>query len=165
MLDTYQLLHEILPKEISSLNLVTLLQGDAYDFAIIFTALCRAAGIPAIPISGILVDNTKAVQNHWWTEIYLENFGWMPVDISLAAGLPFADVPEVESLRDFYFGNLDYHHVAFSRGWNKVSPTIINNKTVYRPKTYGLQSIWEEATTGTINYSSFWNDPVILGIY
>lgn len=165
MLDTYQLLHKILPKEISSLNLVTLLQGDAYDFAIIFTALCRAAGIPAIPISGILVDNTKAVQNHWWTEIYLENFGWMPVDISLAAGLPFADVPEVESLRDFYFGNLDYHHVAFSRGWNKVSPTIINNKTVYRPKTYGLQSIWEEATTGTINYSSFWNDPVILGIY
>ena len=165
MLENYQLLNQLQPKDIPSVSLISALQGDAYDFAIIFTALCRATGIPAIPVSGILVDNAKNVQNHWWSEIYLENFGWLPVDVALAAGLEF-DLPgEIENPREFYFGNLDLHHVAFSRGWNDIHPTIITNKTVYRPKTYGLQSIWEETTTGTINYSSFWSDPVVLGIY
>lgn len=165
ILDNYILLHALLPKEIPPLIMLDAKQGDAYDFAIMFTALCRASGIPAIPVSGILVDNTKNGQNHWWAEIYLENFGWLPVDIALAAGLPFNLSVEPEDSREFYFGNLDTHHIAFSRGWNEVNPTIITNKTVYRPKTYGLQSIWEEATTGTINYSSFWSDPVVLGIY
>ena len=165
MLDNYQLLHQPLPKDVPSLNLVHLLQGDSYDFAVIFTALCRAAGIPSIPVSGILVDNGKNGQNHWWSEIYLENFGWVPVDVALAAGLPFNLPRGVETPREFYFGNLDAHHIAFSRSWNEIHPTIITNKTVYRPKTYGLQSIWEETTTGTINYSSFWSDPVVLGIY
>ena len=165
MLENYQLLNQLQPKDIPSVSLISALQGDVYDFAIIFTALCRATGIPAIPVSGILVDNAKNVQNHWWSEIYLENFGWLPVDVALAAGLEF-DLPgEIENPREFYFGNLDLHHVAFSRGWNDIHPTIITNKTVYRPKTYGLQSIWEETTTGTINYSSFWSDPVVLGIY
>lgn len=165
MLDNFQLMNQIQPKEISPLKLIELKRGDAYDFAIIFTALCRAVGIPALPVSGIIVDNVKKSQNHWWSEIYLENFGWFPIDVSLAAGLPFILSSELENRREFYFGNLDFHHIAFSRGWNKVNPTIINNKTVYRPKTYGLQSIWEETTAGTINYSSFWSDPVILGIY
>ena len=165
MLENYHLLNQLQPKDISSTSLVTSLQGDAYDFAIIFTALCRATGIPALPISGILVDNAKNGQNHWWTEIYLENFGWIPVDIALAAGLDFNQLGEIENPREFYFGNLDVHHIAFSRGWNEIHPTIITNKTVYRPKTYGLQSIWEETTTGTINYSSFWSDTVVLGIY
>lgn len=165
MLDNYRLLHQLLPKEVPSLNLLASLQGDAYDYAIIFTALCRAAGIPAIPVSGVLVDNAKNSRNHWWAEIYLENFGWLPVDVAMAAGLGFSLSTEPENRREFYFGNMDFHHVAFSRGWNKVNPTIITNKTVFRPKTYGLQSIWEEATSGTINYSSFWSDPVVLGIY
>lgn len=165
MVDNYKLLQQLQPKDISSLQLLDLLLGDAYDFAIIFTALCRAAGIPAIPVSGIIVDNAKNGQNHWWSEIYLENFGWVPVDVALAAGLNFNRPSEIENPREFYFGNLDLHHIAFSRGWNEIHPTIITNKTVYRPKTYGLQSIWEETTTGTINYSSFWSDPVVLGIY
>lgn len=165
MLDNYRLLHQLLPKEVSSLNLLDSFQGDAYDFAIIFTALCRATGIPAIPVSGILVDNAKNSRNHWWAEIYLEDFGWLPVDVAMAAGLGFSLSTEPESRREFYFGNMDFHHIAFSRGWNKVNPTVITNKTVFRPKTYGLQSIWEEATSGTISYSSFWSDPLVLGIY
>ena len=165
MLENYRLLNQLQPKEISSTNLMDSLQGDAYDFAIIFTALCRATGIPALPVSGILVDNAKNGQNHWWSEIYLENFGWLPVDVAMAAGLNFDLPSEIENPRAFYFGNLDLYPIAFSRGWHEIHPTIITNKTVYRPKTYGLQSIWEETTTGTINYSSFWSDPVVLGIY
>ena len=145
--------------------MLTSLQGDCYDFAIIYCALARAAGIPAIPISGILADSQKGSRTHWWCEIYFENFGWFPVDPSAGSGIEFDFFQKQEDPRAFYFGNMDSQHIAFSRGWNEIKPTIINNKTVYRPKAYALQSIWEESTAGTTGYSSFWSDPVVLGIY
>ena len=66
---------------------------------------------------------------------------------------------------NFYFGNLDSQHVIFSRGWNKIKSSQINGKVVYRPKTYALQSIWEEASTETQAYSSFWSNVYVTGIY
>ena len=99
------------------------------------------------------------------SEIYIEKFGWIPVDVSIAAGLQFSIQKHPDNLADFYFGNLDNQHIAFSRGWKEVNPSIVNNKTVYRPKTYGLQSIWEESTTGVVSYSSLWSNPLIVGFY
>ena len=165
ILDNFTLLQEIQPANIQPVNMLTSLQGDCYDFAIIYCALARAAGIPAIPISGILADSQKGSRTHWWCEIYFENFGWFPVDPSAGSGIEFDFFQKQEDPRAFYFGNMDSQHIAFSRGWNEIKPTIINNKTVYRPKAYALQSIWEESTSGTTGYSSFWSDPVVLGIY
>ena len=49
---------------------------------------------------------------------------------------------------------------------NVIKQTISqNSKIVYRPKTYALQSIWEESSEGNVNYSSLWNDPIVLGLY
>lgn len=165
ILQNYRLSDTLITSEAGSLNMLTTLQGDAYDFSIIFTALCRAVGIPAIPVSGLLTDFNKKSQNHWWSEIYIEKFGWIPVDVSIAAGLQFSIQKHPDNLADFYFGNLDNQHIAFSRGWKEVNPSIVNNKTVYRPKTYGLQSIWEESTTGVVSYSSLWSNPLIVGFY
>ena len=103
---------------------------------------------------------------HWWTEFYIEGFGWVPVDISLGMGLPYKSFRPVENNVEFYFGNLDGQHIAFSKGWNEIKQTISqNSKIVYRPKTYALQSIWEESSEGNVNYSSLWNDPIVLGLY
>ncbi len=165
ILDTYTLLQEIRPGEPDIGELLESKAGDAYDFAVLFCTLARAAGIPAIPVSGILVDGSRNSLNHWWCEFYLENIGWIPVDPSLGAGLTYEIFQPPENYREFYFGNLDSQHVAFSRGWNTIKSTIVNNKTVYRPKTYALQSIWEETSQGAISYSSLWNDPVVVGIY
>lgn len=140
-------------------------KGDAYDFAITFTTLARALGIPALPVSGILVDAALQAENHWWCEIYLENFGWLPVDPALGAGLTYKAFKQIEDQRSFYFGNLDSQHIAFSRGWNDVKPSFVNSKTVYRPHTYAFQPIWEESTSSSVNYSSLWNAPLVLGIY
>lgn len=87
------------------------------------------------------------------------------MDVALGIGLEYRAFKPIANTHDFYFGNLDSQHIAFSRGWNEVKQSLINSKVVYRPKSYALQSIWEESSSGNINYSSLWNDPIVLGIY
>lgn len=139
--------------------------GDAYDFSILYTTLLRSLKIPTYPICGILVDSDLKTKNHWWTEFYIENFGWIPVDLPLGKGMEFKPFKKIEDVRNFYFGNMDCQHIAFSRGWNELKPSIVNSKIVQRQKSYALQSIWEESSAGNVNYSSLWNDPIIKGIY
>lgn len=147
------------------LDVLTTNTGDAYDIAVLYTAFLRAAGIPAITNSGILVDSDMQSTNHWWCEFYIEEAGWIPVDPALGAGLPYKAFQKPENPADFYFGNLDAQHITFSRGWNNIGQTHITGKKVYRPKSYALQSIWEESTAGIIQYSSYWADAIVIGIY
>ncbi|WP_187759572.1 transglutaminase domain-containing protein [Treponema pectinovorum] len=140
-------------------------RGDAYDFAIVYTTLLRSLKIPAVTMSGILVDSELNTFNHWWCEFYIENFGWIPVDPSLGAGLAYKSFKQVEDPATFYFGNLDSQHIAFSKGFNEVKPTLSNSNSVYKERSYALQSIWEESTPSNINYSSLWNKPIVTGIY
>lgn len=162
----YRLSENLRKPDASPLDLLKSKKGDAYDFAIFYTTLLRSLKIPANPIAGILVDSEMKTKPHWWTEFYIEGFGWVPVDISLGMGLTYKSFRPVQNAADFYFGNLDSQHIAFSNGWNEIRQTISpNSKIVYRPKTYALQSIWEESSEGKVNYSSLWNDPIVLGLY
>lgn len=140
-------------------------QADAYDLTVLFTAMLRSLGVPAKMMSGILVDARLKTQNHWWSEFYIENFGWVPVDPGLGAGMGYEAFHPVENKKEYYFGNLDSQHIVFSTGWEILKPYMVNNKIVYRPRSYALQNIWEEASAGTDSYSSFWNVPVVLGLY
>ena len=53
----------------------------------------------------------------------------------------------------------------FSQSWNLVKNAISNGKTVSLQKMYATQSIWEETTNDVTGYSSFWNLPVVIGVY
>ncbi|MDE6736086.1 MAG: transglutaminase-like domain-containing protein, partial [Treponemataceae bacterium] len=165
MLDTYDFPSRLSRENESALDLLRKERGDAYDFAVLYTTLVRALGIPCLPVSGILVDADLHVQPHWWSEFYIEQFGWIPVDVALAKGLDYKAFKPLDDARAFYFGNLDSQHIAFSRGWNEVKPALVNSKIVRRAKSYAFQSIWEESSEGNVNYSTLWNDPVVLGIY
>lgn len=164
-IENYEISDKVRTGDISFLDLIRRKKGDAYDFAVLFTALCRQAGIPAVPVAGILVQDKSVVTPHWWTEIYFEGYGWFPVDVALACGLEFTPFKQIEDVKEFYFGNMDCQHVAFSRGFHQIKQSSLNSKIVYRPRTYALQSIWEEAGDATSSYSSLWNNPIILGIY
>lgn len=164
MLDNYSL-QTVKSDSSPVLDLVKKKKGDAYDFAVIYTALLRASGIPALPDSGVLVDRDLKTKNHWWSEFYICGVGWIPVDPALGAGLSYKSWTETENAREYYFGNLDSQHITFSRGWKEIKPGAGNSKIVQRPRSYALQSIWEEASRDTLRYSSFWADPVVLGIY
>lgn len=166
LLENYKLEKKLRKMEASPYDLIDKKSGDAYDFAVFYTALLRAASIPAATMSGILVDTDLTAKTHWWTEFYIENYGWIPADVALGMGMEYKPFKTVENAKEFYFGNLDGQHIAFSRGWNELKRSLSeNSKTVYRPKTYALQSIWEESSGEKVSYSSLWNAPAVLGIY
>ncbi len=166
ILDQYELYARSRRTNDTVLDVLSKKRGDAYDLTVLYTALLRSLGIPCLPVSGILVDSDLKAQAHWWSEFYIENFGWVPVDLALAKdALDYKAFKKPDNPREFYFGNLDGQHIAFSRGWNEVKPALVNSKVVQRSKSYAFQSIWEESSAGKVNYSTLWNNPVVLGIY
>ena len=76
-------------------------RGDCGVQGMVFITLCRAAGVPARWQSG-----WETKPNDWnmhdWSEIYVEPWGWLPVDASY--GVRQHDDPRV---RDFYCGHMD----------------------------------------------------------
>lgn len=57
-------------------------EANAAGIAALFTALCRSAGLPARPVIGLRTDK-KSNPAHFWAEIYLDKYGWVPFDPSL----------------------------------------------------------------------------------
>jgi len=137
--------------------------ADVYERAILFCALARAAGIPAVPVAGILVDSQMNTRPHWWAEFNIENFGWVPVDPALGAGIPIQ--MREDDAKTWYFGNLDNRHIAWSRGWTDQRPLTPGSTVVYRPRSFALQPIWEESAGNLRSYTSLWTTPTVTGIY
>ena len=165
MLEHYSVLSKVRKNEADPFDIFKSASGDAYDFAVVYASLARAAGIPAIIDTGILIGQDLTTQVHWWNEIYLPGFGWFPVDVALGADLDYKKWTDAIAVQEYYFGNLDSHHIVFSRGYNEIKPFAQDNKTVKYPKSFALQSIWEEASSNTAKYSSYWSVPSIKGVY
>lgn len=59
--------------------------GSCSEYAFSFIALCRAAGLPARYVGSVVVRRDDASLDdvfHRWTEVYLPNYGWIPIDPS-----------------------------------------------------------------------------------
>ncbi|MCK4857043.1 MAG: transglutaminase domain-containing protein, partial [candidate division Zixibacteria bacterium] len=59
--------------------------GSCSEYAFVYIAMCRAAGLPARYVGSVVVRGDDASWDavfHRWVEIYLPNFGWLPVDPS-----------------------------------------------------------------------------------
>jgi transglutaminase-like putative cysteine protease len=57
--------------------------GSCSEYTFAFIALCRAAGLPARYQGSVVVRGDDASIDeafHRWAEIYLPNYGWIPVD-------------------------------------------------------------------------------------
>jgi transglutaminase-like putative cysteine protease len=89
--------------------------GDCGQLALLFITLCRHNGVPARWQSGWWTfPGSKTI--HDWTEIYLEPYGWVPVDPDLGMEvIRYHGTLSWEGrtqLRDFYFGGLDQYRMA-----------------------------------------------------
>jgi transglutaminase-like putative cysteine protease len=135
-------------------------QTDPYGAALLFCALARAAGIPALPVSGVLVDRSLRARDHYWAEFWIDGFGWVPLDPALGAGAAPADFALREDRAAYYFGNMDNRHIAFSRGETVLSQMEVRGKTVTRERGFALQNIWEESSGG-LDYDSQWGNVII----
>ena len=83
--------------------------GDCGAQSMYFSALCRSVGIPARCTGGFQIfQGTPA--GHFWAELYLPNYGWIPVDptaATIADYIPGLSAAEVGAFHDFYFGSQD----------------------------------------------------------
>ncbi len=139
-------------------------RGDSYAFAIAMTALLRASGVPALPVSGYLVSSSQAAR-HYWVEFWIHGLGWIPLDPFLGAGgnLPGFAVPFSDRSR--YFCGLDNRHVAFSRGAPDYAPVSPGGRVAVRERVHSLQDRYEEASGAIQEWTSFWSELGVTGIY
>jgi tetratricopeptide (TPR) repeat protein len=73
--------------------------AECRGYTMLFAALCRAAGIPARPVWGVLfVDNT--CKSHNWDEVYIAGVGWVPVDPQAAETFGWLPINRVRLFMD-----------------------------------------------------------------
>jgi transglutaminase-like putative cysteine protease len=134
--------------------------GNCTDFHSLFASLAMASGIPVRMVYGSLLKPTlNGIQvdasYHCWIQFYAPNYGWLPLDVSLAniygKEFPLSDKNKklVElttatgyhgvdmSKVDFYFGNLDDRRVSWSTGRDLMMQPPQNDGPVNSlPKMY-----------------------------
>ena len=86
--------------------------GSCSEYSFVYIAMCRAAGLPARYAGSIVVRGDDASYDdvfHRWVEVYLPNYGWIPVDPSGGDNPRPAD-------RARYFGFLDNRYLITTHG-------------------------------------------------
>lgn len=90
--------------------------GNCTDFHAYFMSLTRTNGIPSRFTMGMSVPNDKKEGEiagyHCWAEFWLNDHGWVPVDISEADKV----VDTKPEMADYYFGGLTVDRVDFTSG-------------------------------------------------
>lgn len=107
--------------------------GVCEEYAALFTALCRAAGIPARQVNGYtdprgtgdIFNSAISLRGyrHSWAEFYLEGMGWLPADPTMNIGADsfkyFGSLPRASHIAQNY---LDQSmRVTFSGGQLSVA--------------------------------------------
>jgi hypothetical protein len=113
-------------------------KGDCGEYSFVFTAMCRAVGIPARIIICIWPHEAGG---HGWAEYLLPPYGWIPVDPSMAdatvsgsGGTSREEIVQwlrdTQGIRrtepDYFFGNLYPHRMIV---WVGSNIDVISQKT------------------------------------
>ncbi|HEX7344109.1 MAG TPA: transglutaminase domain-containing protein, partial [bacterium] len=86
--------------------------GSCSEYTFVFLSVCRAAGLPARYAGSIAIRGDDASLDdvfHRWAEVYLPNYGWIPVDPS------GGDSPSPEAQAD-YIGHLANRYLITTQG-------------------------------------------------
>jgi transglutaminase-like putative cysteine protease len=132
-------------------------EGDCGEFSALYNALCRSIKIPSRLVYGWFVAPWY-IGAHAWSEVWLEEHGWIPVDTSVANNMgDFSSILRTLADKDFFFGNLSQYHFTFSRGtgldWIGATPTVKppseNQEFIIDGRPFAF---WEELYDGKIPY-------------
>ena len=93
-------------------------RGVCQDFAHILISAARFMNLPARYINGFLLEDLNSGENstHAWTEIYIEELGWVAFDpshkkcidqtyVRVSAGLDFLDASMIKGIKTNYNGS------------------------------------------------------------
>ena len=126
-----------------------------YEYALTFSAVARAAGIPARPVAGYLIDDSARAVPHYWAEFYLQDFGWVPVDPAMEAGASLPARSADDAAVDPWFGRLDSRRIVMAKGISDPQP-IARARRLQRPEVPGLQTAHEDVVGATSEYRTNW---------
>jgi len=59
--------------------------GSCSEYSFVYISMCRAAGLPARYVGSVVIrgdDTSMDDVFHRWVEVYLPNYGWVPIDPS-----------------------------------------------------------------------------------
>jgi transglutaminase-like putative cysteine protease len=121
--------------------------GDCGIQTLVFVTLARYNGIPARWQSGWMLHPGK-VNLHDWGEIYLEGYGWVPVDQSLGLLKTGTDREKY-----FFLGSVDPYHLIVN---DDYSVPLFPAKTFPRSETVDFQRGEVEWRGGNL-YFDKWN--------
>ena len=120
--------------------------GDCGQEGMLFITLCRLNGIPARWQSGW---NTfpRFKDMHDWAEMYIEPYGWVPVDpwasIFATRYATSLTAEQRRELRDFYFGGLDQYRMAANGDHSQeLTPASCLRAVRHRRFPAGRGGVW-----------------------
>ena len=90
--------------------------GDCGAQSCYFSALCRAVGIPVRTTGGMQLCPAET-STHFWAEFYLPNYGWIPVDTSIAQTVDYTAEPDDRKkiFKEYYFGSQDPYRFVMQK--------------------------------------------------
>jgi len=129
------------------------LRGDCGVMALLFTALCRIAGVPARWQSGWYLNPVRP-SPHDWAQFYVEPYGWLYADPSFG-GHEISN----EKYHRFYFGNIDHFRLAANVD---ICSDFHPPKIHYRSDTVDNQRGEVEWRGGNVYFDGFSSEMKVL---
>ncbi len=120
--------------------------GDCGIQTLLFMALCRSQSIPARWQSGWTTRPPSAGM-HDWCQIYIEPYGWLPVDPSYGL-TPDKD----KTIEWFFFGNIDSYRLVVNDDYSRELYPV---KLFYRSETVDFQRGELEYAGGNLYYDQW----------
>lgn len=126
--------------------------GNSCNVSSIYISLLRAKGIPARHVFGRVADNfaeeypigSSSIKTSWvWSEFFIQDFGWVPVDVPSKSIDPTGD----------YFGKYNLNMVVMQRGVVMEYPTSDGLKTINTFNSYCWWWYWNSTSTVTMTTS------------
>ena len=59
--------------------------GSCSEYSFVYISMCRAAGLPARYVGSVAIRGDDASMDdvfHRWVEVFMPNYGWIPIDPS-----------------------------------------------------------------------------------
>jgi len=109
--------------------------GSCSEYSFVFISLCRAAGLPARYVGSVVIRGDDASTDnglyHRWPEVYLPNYGWVPLDPSSGRG-----VFEYPAKKARVIGYRDHRYLitTIGGGGSKYLEWNYNSNAIWRSK-------------------------------
>ena len=144
--------------EQNALRALRIGKGDATGYSELMVALCRAKGIPARMVMGLVDADNRRYPWHNWVEVYLKKYGWVSFDPNIADCHYKKCTTTFDHLnKDYVF--FDYENLA---NWEK-SPDYAPQPYVDTRRTFSTKNILDENyQKAQTNFSNFEYDEALV---